>query len=150
MRSIDEGRPFDLLKSHLIETIPPNRLIAIEPPTYGFGSVEAFFDFTSPVLGPFDRWVVPILASPIMEFFWQETTRGGQLATNSHEAFETLGELPVKIPCGDVQDRLGEMVQLVRAASDDAPLALELKVDLEERVYSIYGLGCLEIAIVEG
>ncbi|MCA9445287.1 MAG: hypothetical protein KC964_31150, partial [Candidatus Omnitrophica bacterium] len=98
LRDIDDGRPFNHIQSALTEKIPPNRLIAIEPPTYGFGSVEAFFDFASPVLGPLDRWVVPILASPIMNFFWQETTRARQLAANSHEAFETLGELPIKIP----------------------------------------------------
>lgn len=102
----------------LIDSIPPNRLLAIEPATFGFGTVEDFFEFGSPVLGVFHRWILPILASEIMSFFWQETMGARPLATNSHEVFERIGNLPIRIPRQDYQDRLGRLVQLVHCLKD--------------------------------
>lgn len=148
LRSIDEGRPHNLLKAALEQTVPPNRLKAIEPLTYGSGSIEAFLDMATKFLPPSDRWVLAILASDLIDWVWRET-RGVGSGSKTTSPVEHLGSMPIAIPPPDYRERLGEFVARIVDEIGDEPLILEIKADLDERVYSTYRLDCHDIYLVE-
>lgn len=148
LRDVDGGRPFTSLMTAITELIPTNYLEAVEPPTYGYGSVGAFINMAIQFLPPSERWILAILTSELIDWVWRQT-RGEGSGFNTISPVEHLGMMPIAIPHPDIQERLWEMVERVVAEADDVPLLLEIRADLDERVYSIYGFNCGEIDLVE-
>jgi len=148
LREIENGRLLNLLAIAIKQGAPAHSGRRIEPPTYGFDSSEAFLATAIQFLPPSDRWALAILISELMAYVWRKT-RGEGPASDWNSVFAHLGTMPIVIPHPEIQDRLGVMADRIVCETGYAPLLLELKSDLEERVYSIYRLDCEEIELVE-
>lgn len=141
---VESGRPFNLLRTAIKQSVPTERHGEVEPPTYAFTSTESFLETVIQFVPTSDHWLLAILVSELVQWVWRET-RGEGVFWMDH-----LGTMPIVVPHPHYQERMGFLVERIVAEAGDAGLVIERMADMNDLVYSTFGVSCQDISFIEG
>jgi hypothetical protein len=142
LRDLDDGRPFRLI-TFLLED---ESLSTVEPPSYGFPSVDSFLKAGVEWLPMELHWTLAILVSNVARWVWQHQDPQGEGVVS---AMERIGDLPIRCPIPFFQDRLWSLVNRIAAADIDEHARIELRADMNDLVFSIFGFLDYELEELE-
>jgi hypothetical protein len=96
-----------------------------------------------------ERWMVGLLNSNLMEFFYREITaqvRGGYMRSFS----VYIQQLPIVDPPASAKKNLDSLIESIISNPDDDGAIHNHEMAIDEIVYGLYGLTGEEIRLVEG
>jgi hypothetical protein len=141
IRELDNGRPYRLL-TFLLED---ESLGIVQPPTYGFKTVDSFLANGVKGLPMELHWTLAVLISDVIRWVWQHQEPQGE----GVGAIERIADLPIRIPIPFYRDRMWSLVHRIADAEGDQPLKLELEADLNDLVFSTFGFSDYEVNELE-
>ena len=166
------GRTYQrpIIPAQALHHIPPKRLYQARQPKILVANMtrrlEAALDTTGnllagksttvilPRINPY--WLLGILNSRLIQVWFLQTFGGNRLQGGYLRiAPPQLRQIPIRLPSGEMGDRLSYLVRqrihLSNQGTSDAPLGLPDDIDrkIDELVYEIYGLNPQDIANLE-